>query len=290
MVDNPFEPPPTTEGPDETFEQKYRRRGYVGLPPLAAGAWQARREPPFHWADPHPFEPRGGVIAADYSQGEPFIDAAGGHYLQAEDLRLRGEALQPELFPKGHVPARTEPPTAMGREAGIPAIDQRLRETAGNRWTHYAFKEDLPYNTELTPEEDTAYRQWAKSIGKNPALEEKDYDLRGYWKDVVHGNPRLPEKMQQQVQAIRAENAAGGTTHFTDRYKKPSHPTFSDQSIYHGPNLGGKVDEQGGTWDMKNKTFDPGLSNLAHHSPQELREYFRKYEPDWKLKLPPGVE
>jgi hypothetical protein len=73
--------------------------------------------------------------------------------------------------------------------------------------------------------------------------------------------------------------------HLPDTYKKPNHITFSDESIYNNKN-----GEQGGQWrkDDKGKwTFTPGPSNLKRYTPEQLKEYFQKYEPDATLNLPP---
>ena len=63
--------------------------------------------------------------------------------------------------------------------------------------------------------------------------------------------------------------------HLPDTYKKPNHPTFSNESIYSG--VDGYV---GGTWSrMGNRdVFSPNMSNVL--SRQELAYYFRQYEPN----------
>ena len=65
------------------------------------------------------------------------------------------------------------------------------------------------HNTKLSPKEEKAFMAWADKTGKIKDL--YDYDLRGFWKSG----------------AGTAENGHG-----TDTFKKPNHPTFSDQSIY----------------------------------------------------------
>jgi hypothetical protein len=69
------------------------------------------------------------------------------------------------------------------------------------------------YDTKLNPEEERQYQKWRQTLPKNLQYE-GDYDLRGYWKD--------PET---------AKEAVGGD-HFIDKYKKPNHPTFSNESQY----------------------------------------------------------
>lgn len=108
------------------------------------------------------------------------------------------------------------------------------------------------YNTQLTPQEEKLFQAWASSLGKLNDLQ--DYDLRGAWKS----NPTM--------------DARG---HLPDTYKKPNHPTFSNESIYSG--MDGYV---GGTWSrMGNRdVFSPNMSNVL--SRQELADYFRQYEPN----------
>ena len=112
------------------------------------------------------------------------------------------------------------------------------------------------YNTKLSPADEAAFQAWAKA--NNRTRDMYDYDLRGAWKAM-------------------AKQSANG--HFPDTFKKPNHPTFSNESQYAlGPVL------QGGQWG--NGTFAPGVTNLQFHSPQELTEYMRSVEPDYRL-LPP---
>ena len=107
------------------------------------------------------------------------------------------------------------------------------------------------YNTELSADDEIKFQKWAKKTGHSG--DTYDYDLRGAFKSG----------------ASRSDNG-----HLTDEYKKPNHPTFSDQSKYH--NVDGNV---GGKWDeVDGKTrFTPGDSN--HLSTEELKQYFKKVEP-----------
>jgi hypothetical protein len=84
---------------------------------------------------------------------------------------------------------------------------------------------------------------------------------------------------------------AAETGHFPDTYKKPNHPTFSDESIYHGKDLGldNGMKAEGGHWDTGDNeklTFTPGKTNLMFHSAQDLIDYFAKYEKNVQLNLP----
>jgi len=66
------------------------------------------------------------------------------------------------------------------------------------------------YNTPLSPDEEKGYAGWKKKNAPNDSG--YDYDLRGAYKT---GGTKDPE-----------------TGHWKDRFKKPNHPTFSDESQY----------------------------------------------------------
>jgi hypothetical protein len=115
------------------------------------------------------------------------------------------------------------------------------------------------YNTQLSPQDEAKFLAWATDrMG-----DLYDYDLRGAW---------------------QANAQAAGNGHYPDTYKKPNHPTFSDQSQYHG--VGGYT---GGSWGGGNGqpfTFTPSTTNLQMMSPAALQRYFQKVEPGNRLILP----
>lgn len=108
------------------------------------------------------------------------------------------------------------------------------------------------FNTALTPEQEAAYQLWAKA---NPRLANTyDYDSRGFW---------------------AAGAAAAPNGHGSDHWKKPNHPTFSDQSMYASPDApGGHWERDGTKW-----TFTTGPTNELHHDQEELQKYFQEVEP-----------
>jgi hypothetical protein len=127
------------------------------------------------------------------------------------------------------------------------------------------------YNTPLTPEQEAAYQDWGRRMagegGRNPAADTFDYDMRGFWK-AGDGDPQF-----------------AGNGHAGDAFKKPNHPTFSDQSQYHG------VDgHEGGTWgggqDGAPWTFTPSKTNLEMRDAAELQRYFDEREQGNRLILP----
>lgn len=78
------------------------------------------------------------------------------------------------------------------------------------------------YNTKLSKEDEKEFEKWFMDSKHNGTIHPMDsgydYDFRGYWKNEVQNNSKL----------------AGGSasSHFTDKYKKPNHATFSNESMY----------------------------------------------------------
>lgn len=85
------------------------------------------------------------------------------------------------------------------------------------------------YNTTLTPEEEQAFTQWKQQYAPNDSGE--DYDLRGAFQAGLQPDPQ--------------------TGHWPDTFKKPNHPTFSNQSRYAVDSDAAKA----GTWN--GNTFVP---------------------------------
>jgi hypothetical protein len=116
------------------------------------------------------------------------------------------------------------------------------------------------YNTQLSPADETKFQAWGAANtkdGRNPANDTFDYDMRGFWK-ASEGNPTF------------ADNGHAG-----DAFKKPNHPSFSDQSQYSGQD-----GYKGGHWNDVGDgkyTFDPSSTNVGMHGlegPDGLKAYF----------------
>lgn len=124
------------------------------------------------------------------------------------------------------------------------------------------------YNTQLSPEEEKAFKVWA---GKR-ASDVYDYDMRGAYKEFGK-EPMSPG-------------------HLPDTYKKPNHPTFSNESMYHGKDghIGGEWEPTGDmTPDGKPaQVFLPGPTN--YWNSRELEDYFQKAEPGNQIAIPEGRE
>lgn len=118
------------------------------------------------------------------------------------------------------------------------------------------------YNTKLTPEEEAAYQEWARKVGRS--RDTYDYDLRGAWKELQSGTMTEDER-----------------GHLGDKYKKPNHPTFSDQSKYSTPETpGGTWTEEGGV-----VTYTPSAWVVKRFGADNLKRYFDRFEPDVRLNL-----
>lgn len=66
------------------------------------------------------------------------------------------------------------------------------------------------YDTPLNQQEESEFQQWKQKYAPNDTGE--DYDLRGAFKEGLEPDPK--------------------TGHWPDTYKKPNHPTFSNESQY----------------------------------------------------------
>jgi hypothetical protein len=121
------------------------------------------------------------------------------------------------------------------------------------------------YDTQLSPDDEQQFQQWAtqtsQKMGRDVMMDTEDYDLRGLYK---------------------GQGGFGENGHAPDTFKKPNHPTFSDQSQYHGQN-----GMQGGAWDQVDgkDRFTPGPTNLQNWKPDQLRDYFNRAEPNVILNI-----
>ena len=150
------------------------------------------------------------------------------------------------------------------------------------------------FNTKLDTKEEKGFQEFlkkgSKELGRDLSMDLQTYDVRGFYK---------------------AGNKIKKGQHGPDTFKKPNHPTFSNESIYHGtPSpTGGKFEggrwlEQGGPVNARNadmglhdKTQRTGKANRSWvykpskamfkmtHTEKEMKKYFDESE-DAKLVLP----
>jgi hypothetical protein len=247
---SPLDPLELTKPLDPLEAARQRLREGLGRPGLPRALFDA----PPSWGNISPWDPQEGrqYNVADRRDESPAVSAT----RNLEQSAYKGIP-QFAAPPEGEV--ERPPHTLLSVQGGSSYLPWRSDPIIP--WKE---KTNLDYNTPLSPEERGAYKDWAKQGGKNPDLEEKDYDLPGYFKS--------------------GGKLGGKDEHLTDQFKKPNHPTFSDQSQYHG--TGG---EEGGTWTALPDgkfNFTPGRSNMDYWGPQGLQDYFNKYEKGNTLTIP----
>jgi hypothetical protein len=125
----------------------------------------------------------------------------------------------------------------------------------------------MTFDTKLDAENEKRFNFWLSdqsTIRKRDLSKDlEDYDLRGYWFNGGY---------QDRT----------GKGHMPDTYKKPNHPTFSNESIYNGVDLGNGQIAQGGKWG-EGDSFEVGPTNMQFYTPEQLKSYFQKVEPKSKL-------
>lgn len=130
------------------------------------------------------------------------------------------------------------------------------------------------FNTELEPDQEWRFHDWAetrsKAAGRDILDDLTDYDLRGAFKDGSAFDER---------------------GHMPDKFKKPNHPTFSVESVYHGtPDLQRGGSYEGGEWgrlEDGRDTFKPSQKMLdTTHPATWLKGYMNDREPDAVLLMP----
>jgi hypothetical protein len=117
------------------------------------------------------------------------------------------------------------------------------------------------YNTKLTSQEEETFQNWAKANHRQN--DSFDYDLRGAWK-------------------ADAQAAADG--HLPDTWKKPNHPTFSNESMYSNDQV------QGGSW-VKGANGDyvgfmPSQRNILNTGVMGLKDHMRSSQRNMPLIFP----
>jgi len=108
------------------------------------------------------------------------------------------------------------------------------------------------FNTPLTEEEQKEFDNWvaqeSKRRGRNILMDKGAYDVQGFWKSGDY---------------TRMKDGHG-----FDTWKKPNHPTFSNQSIYHG------VDGfYGGNWTPESG-YQPSKQSAAIYGPSYYNRIF----------------
>jgi len=125
------------------------------------------------------------------------------------------------------------------------------------------------YNTPIPPELMPEYLKWvqqeSRKKGYDVRQEAKSYDIQGLFLALHEGEGNLQDEK---------------TGHSTDRFKKPNHISFSNESKYSVNGM------EGGKWGIGE--FTPSKTNFQFHDPNDIFMYFRDREPNIKLNLPEG--
>jgi hypothetical protein len=110
------------------------------------------------------------------------------------------------------------------------------------------------YNTPLRPEREAEFLALIEQMGRQRDL--ADYDMRGAF--------------------AAGQLTPDGRGHLTSQFKKPNHPTFSQESVYNGLN-----GYNGGQWQQgagQSWSFTPSATNLNMHGISGLRAYWDEQE------------
>lgn len=137
-----------------------------------------------------------------------------------------------------------------GNELNMDAVDN-------NEWSPNEIMPHTPepvdpshYDTPLTQGQEEKFQDWKSKMAPNDSGE--DYDLRGAFLNNISPDEK--------------------TGHWPDTFKKPNHPTFSDQSMYAGerPDLAGRW--QGDVYIPPLPITPIGLSNNTKTQPSVFRD------------------
>lgn len=121
------------------------------------------------------------------------------------------------------------------------------------------------------PNKNMTLEQFMKYISDTGRMS-NDYDYESFYNDKGMFNKWLENELLHPSSA-----------HFYDKYKKPNHITFSEESIYSNENMkGGRwINEDGKTY------FIPTDINIKNAGGEDkLREYFKIHEPGIILSFP----
>lgn len=114
-------------------------------------------------------------------------------------------------------------------------LADELRRRGLQRNGAFARPSATDYTTQLAPEEEQQFRQWVaeQQVPFDPDEPTQDYDMRGFWKGLVTGDPN----------ARSGINPNDNKLHYTDHWKTPYHHSFSRESQYATP-MGPSWNEQ----------------------------------------------
>lgn len=140
----------------------------------------------------------------------------------------------------------------LAKEAGFDLSGQAYKyQEGGEPDPEMMFRDE--YNTLLKPAEERRFNRWvtkeSKRQGRDILMDMGAYDVRGFWKSGDH------KRMDQD-------------NHGSDAWKKPNHPTFSNQSRYHGTD-----GWYGGNW-TEDAGYQPSKQTLQLYTPDYYKWMF----------------
>jgi hypothetical protein len=175
---------------------------------------------------------RGGEVYNDWGGG-------GGHDANRRFRERQQAAISDAEAGKTAAPAQARTAEVVDTEGNKIVVDPQTgrmvkQADVGTK----AAVDPTKYDTKLTADEEKKFQDWKTKNA--PGDSGQDYDLRGAFKAGVQPDPE--------------------TGHWPDTFKKPNHPTFSDQSQYaqDRPDLAGR-------WD--GETFIPPQQRVASAGP-----------------------
>lgn len=141
-------------------------------------------------------------------------------------------------------PSPTTPPAQsplFGVSTNAPRQNpENMFTPAQNLAVYQQYAKPGPYQTMLSPVEESQFRQWVAQQpnlrGQDVFSPNADYDMRGFWQALKAGDPR----------ATSAINPYDKSIHYPDAWKTPRDATFSNQSMYALPNAPQWRDYPGG--------------------------------------------
>nr|DAX22108.1 MAG TPA: hypothetical protein [Crassvirales sp.] len=188
----------------------------------------------------------GGIVIG---KGKNSIEAEGDEVVQITPKQLKVFSAQPilngnspaELVQKGAKPSKVFDAQERFKDRNNLNDDGTKKKQNGGKTPNRR-----KYTTTLNNDEEKQFQSWYSKVAKyknlnpNPDADGQDYDYRGYWKNedrngILGSNPNA---------------------HFTDRYKQPTHPTFSNESQYSNNETPGGTWVKGkGTWLFKHNKY-----------------------------------
>ena len=190
-----------------------------------------------------------------------------GYYLSGDWKRPSDVPVRQKLYPTEVEYFRDNPHVA-GMAAGDNTVILNPFSTLKDTEKHavirneqfrvYMRERDIEPDFELTDEQ----REKFKNYGDDKSIKQT-IAARIYSSDPSAGLPT-----QDQLRFLQDVF----TLHGTDKFKKPNHPTFSNESIYHGKNgfTGGKWEKTKDGWD-----FYPSTTNRQFMNIPTLKNYLR---------------